>query len=254
MCSRFCLIMVSVVVLSGAALAEERITLSTRPEVMQSFLYQQSKNPVASVILFEGGPGEIDDSKRFPGFLQGSRRLFAGKGFSVATVEPPSDRGGDLRGRDAFRLSEEHLQDVEAIIRWLKKQAHVPVWLVGVSLGTQSVAWIGSSTREKLGGLVLASSKTRGRGRSVLEMELHKIRVPTLIVHHKEDACPGTPLSATKLILESLKNSPQADAKIFDGGYDEGNRPCIPGGPHTFNGIESEVVTVIYAFITANSK
>lgn len=252
MCSRFCLIIVSATVLGYAALAEERIKLPTRPEVVQSFLYRQSKDPVASVILLEGGPGVIDDTKRFPGFLQGSRSLFAGHGFSVALVDAPSDRPNGLRG--GFRWSYEHVQDIETVVRWLKERNNVPVWLVGVSLGTQSVAWIGSSTREKLGGLVLASSKTRGKGRSVLEMELQKIRVPTLIVHHKEDACRGTPPSGTKLILERLKNAPQAEVKLFDGGYDERNRPCSPGTPHTFNGIESEVVTAISEFIKANSK
>ena len=108
--------------------------------------------------------------------------------------------------------------------------------------------------QKTLGGLVLASSKTQGGGRSVIEMDLHEIRVPTLIVHHREDGCKGTPPAGAEMILERLRNSPRAKLKFLDGGYTEGSRPCSPGTPHTFHGIESEAVSTISEFIKSDNK
>lgn len=234
-----------------AAYAEDSIDISTRPGVTMEILYQKAKDPPAHLILFEGGPGVFKDLE-FPGFLFGTRSDFRAKGFSVAAVNPPSDTNEDMRR--GFRSSAEHVQDIEILIRWLKKQKDVPVWLLGVSLGTQSVAWLGSNVKEKLGGVILISSKTSGKGTSIIDMDLYNIKVPVLIVHHKDDNCPGTPLSATKSILARLENSPNAKIKLFDGGHIEGDYPCFTGTPHTFHGIQNKVADAISKFINANIK
>ena len=234
-----------------AAYAEDSIDIPTRSGVTMEILYQRAKDPPAHLILFEGGPGVFKDLE-FPGFLFGTRNDFRDKGFSVAAVNPPSDTNEDMRR--GFRSSAEHVQDIEILIQWLKKQKDVPVWLLGVSLGTQSVAWLGSTVKEKLGGLILISSKTRGKGISILDMDLYNIKVPVLIVHHKDDNCPGTPLSATNSILAKLENSPNAKMKLFDGGQIDGDAPCFTGTPHTFHGIQNKVADAISEFIKANIK
>ncbi len=244
---------VGVSFLMSAANAEEMIKLETRPGVTVDILYQKAENPAAHLILFEGGPGVFRDLK-YPLFLVGTRKVFGGRGFSVAAVNPPSDRNGDMRGGGKFRESSDHLQDIEAVIKWLKKKTDKPVWLIGVSLGTQSVAWIGSATKEPLGGLVFAASKTRGRGTSIIDMELDEIKVPTLLVHHEDDKCFGTPPSGTKSILKGLENSPKAEIKLFEGGQVDGKSPCGPGSHHIFNGMQDEVANYISEFIKTNTK
>ena len=77
----------------------------------------------------------------------------------------------------------------------------MPVWLIGTSMGTVSAA--NGAARLTAGGpdgLVLTSTVTRqGRERieTVGDVRLDAIRVPTLVVHHKNDACRATPYADT---------------------------------------------------------
>jgi hypothetical protein len=59
----------------------------------------------------------------------------------VSTIDAPSDRQSNpyLGG---FRQRPEHVEDVKAVFAWIKRQANIPVWLVGTSRGTQSAAYI----------------------------------------------------------------------------------------------------------------
>src|SRR4029450_2619816 len=77
-------------------------------------------------------------------FLVRTRALFAQQGLLVAVIDAPSDRQLPpyLSG---FRQAREHAADVRAVIAWTKKEAAVPVWLVGTSRGTQSAGSIATS-------------------------------------------------------------------------------------------------------------
>ena len=249
--SQFFSALVVMFVAAAPALAEDTIEIKTRPGVTMEILYQKAENPPAHLILLEGGGGEFKDLRN-PLFLVGTRDEFGDNEFSVAAVNPPSDTGGDMRR--GFRWSAEHVEDIDALTRWLKKQKNVPVWLLGVSLGSQSVAWVGGHAKEKLGGVVFIASKTAGKGRSVMELGLDKIRIPALIVHHEGDEC-GLPASeGTKAIKEGLTNSPKVEIKMFSGGSNSGRRACGPGTYHTFHGIQSKVADAISQFIKAQTK
>src|SRR5229473_2832667 len=94
----------------GAAnAAEELIRLPTRPGVTQPFwvMTPPAGPPVASVILFTGGPGLLG-SERKPvlvgkNFLIRSREKFAAAGLLVASVDGPSDHPEGLD--EGFRSS-----------------------------------------------------------------------------------------------------------------------------------------------------
>jgi len=89
----------------------------------------------------------------------------------VVVVDAPSDRQNppDLSG---FRGTPEHITDLKAVIAWLRKQADVPVWLVGTSCGTESAAFAATSLTGHDGpdGLVLTST--------ILSVERDKPDVP----------------------------------------------------------------------------
>jgi pimeloyl-ACP methyl ester carboxylesterase len=78
----------------------------------------------------------------------------------VAVVDAPSDRQGGMNA--IFRMSGAHAGDISALAGYLKKQANIPVWLVGTSMGTFSAAG-GAIAARDVDGLVLTSTVTRSK-------------------------------------------------------------------------------------------
>jgi hypothetical protein len=85
-----------------------------------------------------------------------------------------------------------HAADLKAVIAWVRKSSRTPVWLVGTSRGTQSVAYVATELSGTDGpdGIVLTSTiLTDGKSRAVPAMPIGKIRIPVLVVHHEQDGC-----------------------------------------------------------------
>lgn len=245
--------------LAGAAPEEVR-TIPSRPGVTQSFLLvRPAARPVATVVLFSGGNGLLSLGSgrlRAAGnFLVRNRARFAGHGLLVAVVDAPSDRPDGL---DGFRAGAAHAADVRAVIAALREEAGGPVWLVGTSMGTVSAA--NAAARLTSGGpdgLVLTSTVTRqGRERpeSVGDVRLKDIRVPTLVVHHQQDACRATPYADTVGLLRDLSAAPRRELLAFEGGAAPQSGPCEPRAPHGFFGLDTEVVAAIARWITGGPR
>lgn len=239
-----------------AAFAQEPrvVDLPTRPGVTQRFLYVPAAQPVAAAILFAGGDGglRIDASGRFGwgggNFLVRSRKRFADRGVSVAVIDAPSDRQSPpyLSG---FRLSPAHAADVRAVVAWLRDETKLPVWLIGTSAGTFSAA---ATALAGVGadGLVLTSTIVVDRrgGRTVATMPLETLRMPVLVVHHRDDACPSTPYAEVPEMFAKLAPAPRSKLVTFDGGRNEGD-PCEAFAHHGYPGLEPQVVEAIVEFM-----
>ena len=237
---------------SAARAGEELIQLPTRPGVTQPiWLLPPAGKPVASVILFMGGNGVLHDVHRNQNFLIRSREKFAAAGFLVASVDTPSDHP---QGLDNFRSSAEHAQDIAAVIAYLRKQAAVPVWLVGTSMGTISAANVAARLKGGGGadGLVLTSSivsSSRRSGPISATVEVADIAVPTLFVHNKDDACLLCPFSAVPGMMERFTHAPRKELIAVSGGSEPRSDPCEALSRHGYIGIEDEVVGDIARWI-----
>ena len=248
------------------------VKLETRPGVKLKFIVIKPTNPVASVILLEGGGGLLQLSSIFgkptigsgKGFLSRTRKEFAKSGLMVALVDKPSGR---QKLNPSFRMSSKHAQDLKTVVSHLKSEADVPIWLVGMSRGTFSALNGAIRLKEEVDGLVLVSSVTRGRKKwkiydshpnAILNMDLDQITAPTLIVHHKDDKCETCPASGAQKIKDALVNSKKAENMYFTGGKRAAQgrlgKPCKPLSTHGYYGIEKEVVSAIVGFIKGNSK
>ena len=236
-------------VAAGApARAEELIKLPTRPGVTQPFwLLTPPGKPVASVILFAGGPG-ILGSQRNPlpksnNFLIRSRDKFAAAGFLVASVDVPSDH---LEGLEGFRASAEHAQDITAVIAYLRRKAPVPVWLVGTSNGTISAANVAARLKAAgAHGLVLTSSIVASTRRATPvsgSVDVGSIVIPTLIVHNRDDACLACPFNEVPAFLARFAHAPRKELIAVSGGSTPLSDPCEALSRHGYIGIEDEVV------------
>ncbi|MBM3298753.1 MAG: alpha/beta hydrolase, partial [Deltaproteobacteria bacterium] len=99
-------------------------------------------------------------------------------------------------------------------------------------------------------GLVLTSTiLTETKSRPVPKMPLGKIRIPTLVVHHKHDGCEHCEYADLPQLMDKLTSVPRKELLTFEGGRSQGN-PCEAMTYHGFNGIEEEVVTKIADWIT----
>jgi pimeloyl-ACP methyl ester carboxylesterase len=214
--------------------------------------------PKAAVVLFAGGHGglRISGPQSFNwgagNFLVRTRELFASHGLVVAVVDAPSDRQSPPH-LGGFRQTSEHVADIKAVIAWLKQQNKIPTWLIGTSRGTQSAAFIATQLAPADGGpdgIVLSSTiLADARSRPVPKMPVGKIQIPTLIVHHKHDACELCKYDDLPQLMDKLTAAPRKELLTFEGGKSQGD-PCEAMAYHGFNDIEQEVVTKIAEWIT----
>lgn len=253
---------------SGAEIqSTELIKLKTRPSITLKIALIKPDNPVASVIFFKGGKG-LFELKNFFGKIsagQGKKlfdmlkRDFATKGLAVAVVDAPSDQSKWIDF--FFRRSKEHAQDIDAIITYLKDQKKLPIWLFGHSAGTISAVHGAVHTKAGIDGLVLASPVTRtikdwGRiydtnPNGIIDLDLGKIRVPTLLIYHKDDKCIGSPPTNIPRITEAIEDS---KAMELTGGKTPKSKLCGPLSAHSFFGIEKQFFSAIAEFIKSKSK
>jgi pimeloyl-ACP methyl ester carboxylesterase len=244
------------------AAAPRAVDVPTRPGVTERILYLAPDHPRAAAVLFAGGDGSFQVSpdgevvRQKGNFLVRSRGLFVEQGVAVAVLSPPSDR----RNLIAFRNTREHVEDVRAVIAWLRREAGVPVWLIGTSRGTQSAGYIATRLSPAEGGadgVVLTSSVLRS-SRNLQEppvnaMAVDRIAVPALVVHHRQDACVVCPFGEAERLVGKLSAAPRKALIAVEGGASEGD-PCEAFAHHGYNGIERDVVAKIVQWITGEQR
>ena len=249
---------------AAAAAADTKVvTLTVRGDARQRILIVRPDGPPkASVVLYPGGNGNIkikgDGTIQNAGnFLVRTREVFAAEGFLVAVVDRPSDWDGTDAER--FRTTPAHVEDAAAIAAAMLKEAAVPVWFIGTSRGTISVANIASRLGgDKISGLVLTSSVTnpgkKGQS-SVPDVDVSGIKVPVLILGHGDDDCYVTPWPEQEALAKLFKGSPSVETIRIDGG-DQGNLQdtCGPFSHHGYMGQEKAVVGRIATWIRGHLK
>ena len=217
------------------------------------------EDALATVVLFSGasgGYGSIggDGWPTGSNFLISTGKRWASHPFNVVMVGRPSD-GIDL-GHGDVRAGELHASDNVAVFKALKQISPLPIWLVGTSMGTISVAAAtihdGKNDEGLVAGVVMTSSITADRiPGAVPQQDLERIRVPTLIVHHEDDACGVCRPQEAKHIAAALRSTPIKKTLLVSGGSGATGNPCKPMHHHGFIGIQNEVVDRIAAWIIA---
>lgn len=237
---------------------EKVVDITTRPGVTQRFLLIPAPDAKAAVVLFAGGHGglQLTDSgtPRWGknNFLIRTAQAYTARGLTVAIIDAPSDRQAPpyLTG---FRESAEHAADVKALIAWLRTETKLPVWLIGTSRGTQSVASTAVALSSGGGpdGVVLTSTILNDRrSKPVPDMAIDTLRIPVLVVHHEQDGCRACPFRDVPKLMSRISSAPRKELIAVRGGHDEGD-PCEAMAYHGFNGIEQDVVSRISGWVTS---
>lgn len=246
--------------LNQTARAETIDTIQTRPGVSLSYLLLEHREANKIVILFAGGKGALNLQKNNEkpviswgkkNFLVRSRDLFQQAGSHVIVVDAPSDRQGKNGMLYGFRTSQDHVLDIQALVDHLSKRYQLPIWLVGTSRGTESVAYLAVNKIASIAGIILSASlsEPNRKGTSLTEMQLNNINLPTLVISHQKDGCKTTPPKGSKEIYNQIINSPRKELKLVDGGKSSERKPCKGHSHHGFIGIEEKVIGIMDDFM-----
>jgi len=221
-------------------------------------LFLRPDGPVAAgMVLFAGGAGRIgieDDGtiRRDGNFLVRTRASFAARGFLVAVVDAPDDRRTLLD----WRTDDAHAADIAAVIARLRALAPAPVWLIGTSRGAISAAFgVARLGPPPAGpdGVVLSAAVTGSSNRHparLADVDVARIRVPVLLLHHKADDCPVSPWSGMDYLKGRFGNAPSVALSGMTGG-DPGapSDRCWGASHHGFQGVEDAAIDAIAAWI-----
>lgn len=231
----------------------EVLRVPSRPNVVQPCLIlAESATPKAVALMFPGGSGVQNLAGRpletvlgpRGNFLVRSAERFLSPDLAVVILDCPSDRHGGMD--DAFRISDEHAADVNALLEALRARfSGARFFLVGTSRGTVSAAYVGQALGAKVAGVVLTSSVFRASQRQVgLSLfRFESLKAPLLLVHHAEDGCPACPYARATALSDKI---PLITVR---GGIEPESGPCDPLSNHGFFGREAEVAAAIRAWI-----
>jgi len=249
---------------ASAQLSMELLQVETRPGVKQSFVLISPENPIATVIFLRGGKG-LFQLKGTSGKItagQGKKLFeilsaFAMKGFVVVVVDTPSDKPNGID--PFFRAGKEHARDIETVVSYSSEKINLPIWLFGHSFGTISAANGAIRAQLEIDGLVLASPATRmikdwgeiydSNPNGIIDMDLDKIQVPTLLIYHRIDKCIGAPPSNISRLKDKIKKAKTIE---LTGGKTQKSKPCGPLAAHSFFGIEKQFFSAVTEFIKSN--
>lgn len=241
--------------ISREAFSQEVVALQTRPGVTQSFYIASmaGRKPEAAAMLLSGGGGNIrlrmeEGRARFAtgNFLPRSRREFIRNAILPVILDNPSDQPDGMS--DAFRESREHYTDIRAVRGELyKRYPELPVFLVGTSRSTLSVAYLARQLQTDIQGAVLTSSmfytSSDPRARPLLAgFDWSQIKVPVLLVHHEEDGCGATPYREA---ARAGSRYPLVTLISVRGGKPAESGPCAPLSSHGYFGREAQTVDAI---------
>lgn len=227
---------------------EELVALVTRPGVtLRVLLITPTTAPKGVFLFYPGGEGVLF------GRVEGRPKTLLTRelpehGFAAAIVDVPSDRPSGMLGRNRFRSSQEHVEDVKKIIDFVSQKWPKPIYLMGHSAGATSAAYLASVLKDqRIAGLVLTSA---GGGGSLATVPLHIITHPALFVHHRDDPCSSFDDAYRE--HHRLIASPRVNFIEVLGGDPSRSIGCKPREPgwglswaHGFSGKRGEVVKAI---------
>jgi Serine aminopeptidase, S33 len=244
--------------LAGPVSPQEIVTVQTRPGVTQSFFVANmgKRKPQAAALLFAGGGGSIKlrtegGQIRFNqgNFLPRERREFIRNGILPLLLDNSSDQQAGDGMNDGFRASRAHAADIRVVVGAVKKRyPGLPLFLVGTSRGTVSVAYLAVALDGDVAGAILTSSLfyegPQTNPRPVLAgFGWSAIKMRVLLVHHAGDNCFATPYH------DAARLEKRYPLVTVHGGKPSESGPCEPFSPHGFFGKEPETVDAIAAWM-----
>lgn len=251
------------IALAAPAGAETVLTLTPRPGATLRVLVDRPAAPVGSVVLMAGGDGvlDIDASGAIGSGLRGNhlvrtRAAYVKAGYAVFVPDVASDQ----KGTRGYRFTAAYGGDVAAVVA-AARQAARPVAIIGTSRGAVAVAAIFAQQSAVLpdaavisSGVLMGGEGRQGSAQTV--GDVGRIRVPVLLLRHRQDSCRVTPPGDADRFKALLTGAPRVDIVTLDGGSPAGSAadPCGASHYHGFNGIDDKAVAATVQWLGANMR
>lgn len=248
---------------SAMAQSEKSIEIESRGQKIRALLIVPA-NPTASVILLAGGHGKLDISPAgkigwgAKNQLVRTRADYAKAGYAVLVPDIAPDIKTPSGVVQRYRASKAYAQDLGATVQYMRK-IKTPVVMIGTSRGSLSVANALAHLTDKtarpdaavLTSAFLASPASHGfQVRKLVQDKAASFNLPTLVVHHRKDACDHTaPSHVEPFKAWYEKNGRKLDVIWMEGGLPPKSDPCNALSPHGFYGLDEDVVRKISAWI-----
>lgn len=233
----FCLLAVSLIVRAEIIEVPYQNYSQTRTWI------NQVENPKALVILLIGGDGKVgifdNGSARSNHTFVRSQGLWAQYGIDSVLV----DSSDDLSIKGGGRLTDDYQNRLLSVVTFYKNKFKVPVWIFGHSNGTVSVTEFVNRFADKnvISGFIVAGTEQT----AILQSNT---KLPVLAIHHVQDTCRTTPISASENLINSRPKGTRAEFITIDGGNSTGN-VCWALAYHGFNQKEDELIKYSAEFI-----
>jgi hypothetical protein len=242
-----------------ARAAETVLTLTPRPGAILRVLTDKPPAPIGSVILMAGNDGVLDlDPSGTIGtdlkvnHLVRTRGSYVKAGYAVFVPDVASD----LKSTPRFRFGPLYGPDVAAVVAVAREVAR-PVAIIATSKGALSVMAVFAKQSAVLpdaavisSGALMGSDNAQGIGDPGL------VRVPVLLLRHRQDACRVTPPADADRFKALLTAAPKVDIVTLDGGGPLGPSagPCTAVHFHGFYEIDDKAVAATVQWLGANMR
>ena len=204
----------------------------------------------ANLILFSGGPGWWGNLQS-KNFLIRERESLFNRGVNVF-IFPNSRKKFKMTYAD--RLEEAHINSIRSLVRDIRSQNKLPIYLAGISRGTVSVGKFISLFGDEVDGAILISGIywnsqiLKRNSYSMQEVVGTKATTKILVLHHENDLCKVCQPSSAKDFYADL-NLRDKKLVLVSGGQSTGD-PHGPFHHHGFEGVESIAIGHIVDWIT----
>ena len=154
---------------------------------------------------------------------------------------------GDAYSRWAARRETSHLERIKKTVDFYKSKTGKPVFLIGHSNGSLSVAEFLDHSRDNQGmlaGVIFSGSRN--------ETEVKQpLKLPSLVLHHKQDSNRWTTHASAERLFASIqqKNASKTEQRWVYGGEDILGRDPAYTGRHMYFEATAEAASIVQNFL-----
>ena len=222
-------------------------------EATQTF-YKGNANSKAVMIFLPGGPGSFGLKPDFVGprkygmFEEIANGTNSGAKLDYVFMDSPYVLSPMNSKNLSIRSTKDHMDRIRSVVDFYKSKTGKPIWLLGHSNGTYSLAQFINQTPDYdklIAGAIFSS------GRNEREITIDPINLPILVLHHAEDTCPSTQFGPAQLFYESVKsrNRSRTEFVAITGGTNDGEACFAPASHHMYGGSYSQFTNAVQQFI-----